>query len=64
MIDYMEQDDKDMIILAHTHISIDRCRGGRIIRQGYVCPHCGSVNPKDFCDADKVTDSPLIVEVE
>lgn len=30
-----------------------RCKGGRIVVDGYVCPHCGSYEPKTYCSAPK-----------
>lgn len=31
--------------------ALGRCAGGRIIVPGYVCPHCGSGDPKGVCHA-------------
>lgn len=60
----LTQDEKDTIVVAHTVANMNRCIGGRIVCEGYICPHCGSANPTEQCRGDRVTDSPLIVEVE
>jgi len=30
-----------------------RCAGGRLIVDGYVCPHCGSLDPHRECKKPK-----------
>jgi hypothetical protein len=35
--------------LACEGVSVTTCVGGRIVANGYVCPHCTSCSPKDEC---------------
>ena len=48
-MDDLTQDYKDMIALANTYLSLTRCKGGRVVNEGYSCPHCGSNDPEEHC---------------
>ncbi len=52
-----ESDIKDKLrALDDYGPTLVRCNGGRIIVQGYVCPHCHSVDPSKECDLPKEPD--------
>lgn len=45
-----QRDRRDLAFLADAYMLLDRCQGGRYIRQGYQCAHCGSESPKEKCE--------------
>ena len=49
-----DPDDRDYArCMSRYGPSLDRCAGGRQIVPGYVCPHCGSKNPKETCESPR-----------
>ena len=48
------QDTQDrLVVLDQFGPNLARCKGGRIIASGYVCPHCDSYDPQNECDGKK-----------
>ena len=45
---------QDIERCAVTHLPLTQCAGGRIIVDGFICPHCGSIKPKVECHAPHV----------
>lgn len=43
------QDRKERSALADMYLLLTRCKGGRVLVQGYCCPWCGSVDPGEEC---------------
>lgn len=44
-----QQDTRERSALADMYLNLTRCKGGRILNQGYCCPWCGSTDPQEDC---------------
>ena len=54
MTEKYESDSQDFFrAMDHYGPQTQRCKGGRIVVKGYICPHCDSVDPPGKCHAPK-----------
>ncbi len=49
-----DMDLKDMATIAESFMDLRSCRGGRLVVEGLVCPHCRSGSPRTYCDWAKI----------
>lgn len=58
-------DVQDALHVSDMHVILHRCKGERIISDGYCCPHCGSGDPRESCGAprDSVIGKPIELDI-
>ncbi len=49
-----EMNLEDMARIADSFMDLRSCRGGRIVAEGLVCPHCRSGDPRTYCAWAKI----------
>lgn len=42
---------EDIERCALVHLPLTMCEGGRVVIEGFICPHCDSTHPKSRCNA-------------
>jgi hypothetical protein len=56
-------DTSDLVLLAETYLRLRRCAGGRLLVDGYCCPHCGSDDPRKICKGHRRNKSRALEKV-